>query len=368
MVSETRLVGEFFRLVQISSPSKRERHVADYLKAKLTGMGLKVEEDEAGFEIGGDTGNLIARFPGNGGPAIVFCAHMDTVQPGEGIIPVLQDGIITSQGATVLGGDDKAGISAILEAIQVIKEQNLAHPEIVIVFTVAEEGGLRGAQAVDVDSFGAEFAFCLDAGGPVGSVVNRGPAQNQLRASIYGRAAHAGICPEEGVSAIQIAAEAIMRTKLGRVDSETTANIGLISGGKATNIIPDCVELEGEARSLTDAKLAAQTEHMIETLQQVARKRGGRAEVSVQAVYPAINLAEDAPVIALTIKAAQAIGVEPQVIRTGGGSDANVLNGRGLPTANLGIGMEKVHSTDEFIRVADLINLTRLLLAIVKLA
>ncbi len=367
MVNEERLVQEFVDLVQISSPTRQERKVADYLKARLGELGLSVEEDNAGEKIGTDTGNLIGRLPGEG-PALMFCAHMDTVEPGVGIVPVVKEGIITSAGETVLGGDDKAGICAILETLEVIKENKLFHPNLVIVFTVAEEGGLKGAKALDIPKLGAELGFCLDAGGPVGTIVSRGPAQNQLKAVIRGRAAHAGLCPEEGISAIQVAAEAIMRTQLGRIDQETTANIGVISGGKATNIIPDRVELEGEARSLDIEKLDKQTKHMTETLERVCRERGAQAEIEVAQAYPQINLDPESRVVELAVEAARQLGIVPEVTQTGGGSDANIFNGKGLPTANLGIGMEKVHSTEEFIRVKDMVDVTRLLLQIIKLA
>jgi tripeptide aminopeptidase len=367
MVNQERIVQEFMHLVQISSPSKHERKVADYLIQRLENLGLSIQEDNAGEVIGGDSGNLIAHLPGSG-PTLMFSAHMDTVQPGEGIVPVLEQGIISSAAETVLGGDDKAGICAILETLEIIKEHKLPHPNLEIVFTVAEEGGLKGAQALDASALHSSFGYCLDAGGPVGTIIARGPAQDRIKAIVHGKAAHAGICPEQGISAIQVAAEGIMRTRLGRIDADTTANIGVINGGTATNIVPDRVELEGEARSVVESKLDRQTQHMVETLRGVCRDKGAEAEIEYSRVYAAINLAEDSPVIDLAIKAATEAGFTPQVQTTGGGSDANVFNGKGLPTANLGIGMEKVHTTSEFIRVQDLLNSTNLLLAIVKLA
>ncbi len=367
MVNQNRLLEEFLRLIQIDSPSKGERRVADYLKARLTELGFEVEEDQAGKQFGGDAGNVIARLKG-GRPELMFCAHMDTVQPGEGIVPRLNDGIITSAGETILGGDDKAGVCAILEALQVLRENHLPHPGLVVVFTVAEEGGLRGAKALDIAALGAEMGYCLDAGGPVGTVINRGPAQDQFTAVISGRAAHAGISPEDGISAIQVAAEAIMRTRLGRIDPETTANIGLISGGQATNIVPERVELKGEARSLDENKLAKQTRHMRETLEEVSRKRGAKLTMDWVPSYPALNLPAESPVIRLAVKAFQRLGIVSRVSQTGGGSDANIFNSKGLPTANLGIGMEKVHSCEEFIRVKDMVDMARFLLQVVELA
>ncbi len=367
MVNRDRIVNEFMRLVQIPSPSKHERQVADYLIQRLNYLGLSVEEDKAGDIIGGDSGNVIGRLAGTG-PALMFCAHMDTVQPGEGIQPVLEQGIISSASDTVLGGDDKAGICAILEMLEIIKENHLPHPTLEIVFTVAEEGGLRGAKALDISALQSRFGYCLDAGGAVGTIIARGPAQDKIQAVIHGKSAHAGVCPEKGISSIQVAAEAIMRTKLGRIDADTTANIGIINGGTATNIVPDRVELEGEARSLVEAKLNEQTYHMVETLKRVCRDRGAEPQIRFGRAYGSINLADDAPVIALARKAAKQAGFSAEVLTTGGGSDANIFNGKGLPTANLGIGMERVHTTNEYIKVQDLLNATSLLLKIVEFA
>ncbi|HEX3015916.1 MAG TPA: M20/M25/M40 family metallo-hydrolase [Desulfobacteria bacterium] len=367
MVNTERLIQEFIHLVRIPSPTLTERAIADYLTSRLKKLGFEVKEDRAGETIGGQAGNLIATLPGKG-PNVMFCAHMDTVQPGEGILPIIEDGVIRSSGDTILGGDNKAAICAILEALCVISENGLNRPALTIVFTVAEEGGLRGAKALDIREINADFGFLLDASGPVGMVVNRAPAQNHLKAVIRGRAAHAGICPEQGVSAIKVAAEAIMRTRLGRIDSETTANIGLISGGEGRNIVPEQVVLEGEARSVNVQKLKNQTQHMIENWKRVAAKWGAHAEIECVEAYPAINLAEDDPVVQLAARALGNIGLTPQVRQTGGGSDANVFNGKGLTTVNLASGMEKIHTTQEYIRIKDLVDLTRLILEITNLA
>lgn len=366
MLNEMRLLDEFMQLVQISSPTLQERQMADCLKDKLVDLGFTVTEDDAAKQLNGSSGNLIARLPGDGPNVVMLCAHMDTVQPGVGVIPVREGEVIRSKGDTVLGGDDKAGVCAILETLRVIKENNLPHPGLVVVFTVAEEGGLRGAKALNIPSLGADFGFCLDAGGPVGAIIQKAPAQVQIHAVIQGQAAHAGICPEQGISAIQVAAEAVMRMKLGRVDADSTANIGVINGGKATNIIPASVELDGEARSLIESKLSQQTTDMVETLKRVAQNKGAKAEVEVIPTYPAMFLSKDSKVMQIAVQAARDIGLTPKLIATGGGSDANIFNGAGLPTANLAIGMEKVHSTDEFIRVKDLIDMMRFLLAIVQ--
>ncbi|MGI6227864.1 MAG: M20/M25/M40 family metallo-hydrolase, partial [Peptococcales bacterium] len=351
------------------SETRNERKIADYLKSKLQSLGLNVFEDNAGTKIGGNAGNIIAELKGNNyAPRILFSAHMDTVQPGNNVQPILVDNIIKSQGNTILGADDKAGIAAILEMLKVIKEENIDHGLIQIIFSIAEEGGLFGAKNLDPKMIKAQMAYVLDSSGPAGHMVIQGPAQNQVEAVISGKAAHAGMVPEEGVNAIQIAARAIARMKIGRIDSETTANIGIIKGGKATNIVPDKVYLEGEARSLNRDKLDKQCQHMKECLKKAAEELGGEVEVNITLNYPEICLDEQEEVITIAKKAAQNLNFPIVLEKTGGGSDANILNGYGLPTLNLGIGMEKVHTTDEFITIDNLINNGRYLVEIIKSA
>lgn len=374
MVNEKRVVEEFLRLVQIDSPSLHERQIADYLKDKLTGLGLEVVEDDAGKAIGNtcdeQTGNLIAVLKGSlpHAPTLLFSAHMDTVEPGRGVKPLIKDGIISSDGTTVLGSDDKAGIAAILEAINILREENIPHGDIEIVLTVAEEIGLKGAKNLDYQRLKAKFAYVLDCDGPAGTIITRAPSQYRIKASIIGRAAHAGICPEEGINAIQVASEAIAKMKLGRLDDETTANIGVISGGKATNIIPDLVNVEGETRSVDPDKLEEETDKIIRILTGTAAEKGAQAKVEKELLYPRLKLEDDAPVVKMAAAAAVNICQNPVLIGTGGGSDANILNGYGLPTANLGIGMSKVHSTEEFITTENLVLNVRYLLEIIKIA
>ena len=292
---------------------------------------------------------------------------MDTVKPGENVEPILVDGIIKSQGDTILGADDKAGITAILEMLRVIKEKNIEHGPIQVIFSIAEEIGLLGAKNLNPDNIKADFAFVLDSSGPSGHLVIEGPAQNQIEVVVTGKAAHAGMAPEEGVNAIQIAARAIARMKLGRIDQETTANIGIIKGGEATNIIPDKVWLEGEARSLKREKLDKQCQHMKECFQRATEELGGIFEIKIDQNYPEISLPDDSEVISIAKKAGENLKIPIVLEKTGGGSDANILNGYGLPTLNMGVGMEKVHTTDEFITVENLVNNVRYLVEIVKI-
>lgn len=368
MVNEERMLQEFLELVQIDSPTMHERKIADMLIKKLAGLKLQVSEDKAGQVLNTGTGNIIGRLTGNieGVPKILFCAHMDTVEPGRGVRPVVKEGVVSTAGDTVLGGDDKAGIAAILEMLRVLWERNLPHGDIEVVFTVAEEGGLKGAKNLDYDVLKAEMGFVLDCSGSAGTIITRAPAQYRIVASIFGKAAHAGISPEEGVNSIVVASQAIAKMKLGRIDDETTANIGVIEGGKATNIIPELVNIEGEARSINPAKLEEQTEHMCRALEETAAENNARVRIEKEFLYPALNLTAKDPVVRVAMAAARTLMIDPVLVSTGGGSDANIFNGKGIPTANLGIGMCKVHTTEEYIKVQDLVLNARYLLEIVK--
>jgi len=375
IINQERVIQEFMELVRIPSLSRREGRIAQVVTEKLEGLGLKVEMDGAGKLIGGEAGNLIAVLgashkPGKTGTGctLLLSAHLDTVPPGEEIEPVLDHDIIRSSGNTILGADAKAGIAAILEAIRVIKEQKIPHPALVVVFSAAEEMGLMGASFLDRAMIRADFGVVLDSAGPVGGMVTRGPAQSRIRAVIKGKAAHAGIEPETGVSAVQIAAEAVRRMKLGRIDGETTANIGTINGGRATNIIPEEVVIEGEARSLLPEKLEEQNKLMKEAFVKAALQYGGTAEVEIRPAYPHIDLPEDEVVVGLVRRAGEKMGLKMKAISTGGGSDANIFNSMGIPTVNLTTGMEKVHTTQEYIRIEDLFKLTGLIVEIIAQA
>jgi tripeptide aminopeptidase len=351
----------FFDLVRTDSPSGEEDAVAAKLLFALARAGLEASRDPAG--------SVIARRAGWGSgaglPPLLLSAHMDTVQPGYGIDPQERDGIIHSNGTTILAADDKAGITAILEALRVTHGTGVDCRPVEVAFTVEEETGLAGAKALDLESIAARDAIVLDSTGPVGTIITRAPAQNGFQITVTGKAAHAGVSPEKGVSAIVAAARALAAMKLGRIDEETTANVGTITGGVATNIVPERVELKGEARSRDEAKLAAQTQHMVETFERAAREMGATADVVVTRSYSAIDVAPDAPIVALVSKAMQRCGVEPKLGATGGGSDANVYSAAGLAAVNLGIGMSNPHSVDEQIPVSELLKAAEVVLAII---
>jgi len=377
MIDRTRLVAEFLELVRIDSLSRREGRIAKRLGETLTGLGAAVEEDDAGQKVGGEAGNLLAKLPGTapGAPALLLCAHMDTVVPGENVKPVVSGDVIRTDGTTVLGGDDKSGLVAILETLRVLREDRIPHGPIDVLFTICEEYGLLGAKHFDAGRLRARTGLVLDVDGACELVV-RAPAANKMVFTVHGLEAHAGVCPEQGISAIKVAGEAIAAMRLGRIDAETTANLGMIEGGLAVNIVPNRVRLRGEARSLSLQKLEAQTDHMRRCFEEAAgrhRARVGerlhtaRAETRVERDYDRLDLPVDAPIVRLTERAAANLGKPFTTRATGGGSDANVLNGHGLQVANLACGMREIHTVNEWIDVKDMVATTELLLETVRL-
>jgi tripeptide aminopeptidase len=347
-IRRDRFLADFLELVRIPSPSGHEGKVAQVVKAKLMAMGLTFEEDEAGKGFGGEQGNLIVKVTGNlpDAPPLLLNAHLDTVVPCEGVNPVVEGDKVRSDGTTILGADNKAGVCVLLELLRVLQEDGIPHGPLEIVFTVGEETGLHGAKHLDYSRLQAKVGFVFDSGPPVNQVIVQAPSQKSLRAKIYGKAAHAGVSPEKGINAIQLAARAIAAMRLGRIDAETTANIGVIKGGLATNIVPELVEIHGEARSHDPRKLEEQIAHMVTLLESEAQKGGGKAEVEVWEAYRAFRINEtDLP--ARTVAAAlNRMGLTPQWKITGGGSDANVFNAHGIQTVILCCGQENPHSPE----------------------
>ncbi len=368
MVNEQRLVDEFLELVQIDSETGNEEQIASVLKNKFEALGLEVIEDNSKPTTGHGAGNLICNWKGDLSSAetIYFTSHMDTVVPGKNIKPIIKDGWITSDGTTILGADDKAGLAAILETIRVINEQNISHGDIQFIITVGEESGLVGAKALDTSLLHASYGYALDSNGDVGDIIVAAPTQAKLYAIIKGKTAHAGVAPEKGISAITLAAKAIAKMPLGRIDEETTANIGRFEGGKQTNIVADHVEILAEARSLVPEKMEAQVAKMKQAFESTAKEFGGAAEVTVKVMYPGFKQQAGDKVVEVAKKAAQVIGKKSQLLQSGGGSDANVISGHGIPTVNLAVGYEEIHTTNERIKVEDLVKVTKLVTAIIQ--
>ncbi len=377
MINQERIKNLLLELVQIDSVSREERDVAERIKAYCEEMGAEVFIDDAGEKVGGNTGNVIARFPGTvpNAEAIMMSAHMDTVVPGRGVKPIVEGDIIRTDGSTVLGGDDKSGCAVILETIRCLQEQSIPHAPIDAIFSICEEVGLLGAKHVDMSKVRAKYGIVFDSDDP-GFLFTKGPSANHFEFKIHGLESHAGVAPEFGISAIQIAAEAISAMKLGRIDEETTANIGVIQGGEATNIITNLVTLKGEARSLDDAKLEAQTAHMIKCFEDAA----ARYEVTVEGVttkasvesnvtreYYAMDVSDDSRVVKLVKEAASRMGLDVKTLASGGGCDANIFNKRGIECANLGTGMRAIHTVKEWLDVKDMYASAEMTLEIMRL-
>jgi tripeptide aminopeptidase len=377
MINQERVKNLLLELVQIDSHSRKERDVAERIKKYCEEMGAAVEIDDAGEKVGGNSGNVIARFPGTipGAETIMMSAHMDTVVPGEGVKPIVEGDIIRTDETTVLGGDDKSGCAVIIETIRCLQEQNIPHTPIEAVFSICEEVGLLGAKHVDVLKLKSKYGIVFDSDDP-GFLFTKGPSANHMEYIIHGLESHAGVAPEEGISAIRIAAEAIAGMNLGRIDDETTANIGQIEGGMATNIIPNKVVLKGEARSHSEDKLNAQTEHMEKCLQDAAAKyevtvAGKTTKASVEAhvvrEYSSMDVSDSSHVVQLVLQAASRMGLDVKTMASGGGCDANIFNRRGIECANLGTGMRAIHTVKEWLDVKDMYAAAEMTVEILKL-
>jgi len=368
--SRERLTELFLMLTRIPSPSRSERGVADVVISCLEEMGAQIHEDDTGQATGGDTGNLRCCVKGDGTePHLALGAHLDTVMPTGPIEPVLgDDGVFRNSSGTILGGDDKAAIAALLHATELLKASGRPFPSYELFFTVSEEIGLVGIKHLSENALRSPLAAVLDASGPVGGIVAKAPSMQNLRATFRGQAAHAGVEPERGRSAIQAAGRAVGTMQLGRLDKETSANIGVISGGVATNIVPDQCVIEGECRGHDEEKLAQVAAAMVDAIQEAAAQTGVDVDVSLVHEFRAFSLTGRSPVVRLARAAVSALGLEPRILTAGGGSDANVLNARGLPTINLDAGMMRVHSPDEFIALDELEKLCALVLQLIMLA
>ena len=355
-VNEDRLIQTFMDLVKITSPSKSERLVADYLVNYLNNLGLELTEDNAGKKLGGNCGNLYCRVPATQQGAIPFAilTHMDTVVPCENTQPVLKDGVISVTSPTVLGADDKAGIAEVLELITVLIENQLPHGEIELVFTISEETYMHGARNLDVSWFHSKYALILDEQGAPGVIINQAPYLYTLNVTVHGKAAHAGMCPEDGINAIQMASRAISLMTLGRLDDETTANIGLIQGGFARNIVPNSVYIEGESRSLNRDKVIAQVQHMETCFKTAAEELKGTVTLDIQESFPGYEVPKDCEFIQMLVSATEQTGLKSVIRHSGGGTDANVLNKKGIQSVVLSMGFRDMHTVLEHVFVEDL--------------
>jgi tripeptide aminopeptidase len=356
VINQERLVNTFLELVAIDSPTGHEEAISLDLAERLVGLGGEVLRDEHG--------NLVARWPGADGRAdwLMLSAHMDTAGTDVGIKPQIRDGVIYSDGTTILGGDDKSGVAVILEVLSVLQERNLSHPPLEVVITVSEETGLLGARLLDKSQLLSRRGYVMDSGGPAGIIVVSAPSQDSLQITVRGKKAHAGSEPERGINAIRVASEAIAAMPLGRIDEETTANIGVIEGGTATNIVPDEVRVRGEARSRDDMKLAHQTAAMARAFEAAAERNGARVELKIKRMYNTYAWTEKTPTVAAAIAAAERLGLTPRTKAGGGGTDANIYAEYGIQCAVLSTGQQDVHTPNEHIAISDMVNSARWLL------
>ena len=367
MINKERLLSEFFELVQIDSETGFERKIAEDLKKKFEQLGLVVYEDDTTSRTGHEAGNLIGLLKGNidGGETILLNCHMDTVSPGQGVKPSVKDGYVVSDGTTILGADDKAGIAALLESLRILKEKNIPHGDVQIVITVGEEADLVGAKALDPKILTADYGYAIDTGGNVGNIKSSAPARGMISVDVYGKTAHAGVAPEKGVSAITIAAKAIANMPLGRIDSETTANIGAFEGQSPLNVVCDHVKVSGEARSFDNKKLEEQLALMKYEFERAAKEFGGEVETTVEISFTGFKLTDGEPVVEVAKRAAKKIGRPCELFAAGGGSDANIFNGHGIPMVVLACGYEDIHTKNEKIAVEELNKLAEMVLAVI---
>ncbi|MCF8092864.1 MAG: M20/M25/M40 family metallo-hydrolase [Desulfotignum sp.] len=371
MINSQRLARRFTLLVQIDSESRSEARVAAEIEKILTRMGAAVCYDTAKEKTGGNCSNLVAKFAGNRPvPPMFLSGHMDTVVPGKGVRVGFENGVFTSDGTTILGSDDKSAIAIILEVMDVVKENNLPCPPVELIFTVCEEIGLLGAKYFDLSLIDARFGYILDSTDTKG-IVTRAPAANKIFIQVYGRAAHAGAAPEKGVSAIYAAARAISELELGRIDNETTCNLGIITGGMATNIIPEKVEIKGEVRSHDPEKLSAVTQKIVDAFEKTTQALRGidtvpRVKIVVENDFPNTHIPETHKAVVLARKAAANLGRTLESKTIGGGADANIFFGKGVVAGVLGTGMTDVHTVKESISLKDMEDTTRLVLEILQ--
>ncbi|MCJ7617371.1 MAG: M20/M25/M40 family metallo-hydrolase [Desulfobacterales bacterium] len=375
MINRDRLMETFTHLVGIDSVSKEEGPICLELRGIFESMGAETFVDTAGEKTGSNTGNLIARFKGNiKCPPLLLNAHMDTVNPGKGISVIFKDGTFTSDGTTILGADDKSAIAIIIETIRILQENNLEYGPIEIVLTICEEIGLLGAKHLDYSLITADYGYALDATDTEG-IVTRAPAANRIGFKVHGKDAHAGAAPEKGINAIWLASKAIAALDIGRIDHETTCNIGIIEGGIATNIVPNMVLVKGEARSHDKAKLSKITDKIVSSFKNVIDNYKKSApsdelpclEIFIENDFSLTNIPDDNSVVSFACKAAENIGRNLVSKTSGGGSDANIFFEKGITVGVLGTGMKDMHTVRESVKLDDMVRTVELLLEITRI-
>jgi len=383
MINTERMTEHVMDLIRIDSPSRREKEVALRLEKEMKELGAECFYDNAGEKVNGNVGNLIVRIKGNksGVAPFFLSAHMDTVGPGEGIKPRIENGLIRSDGTTILGSDDKSGVAVIVEVLRTLKESGIPHGDIEVAFTICEEIGLLGAKHIDISKFDSRYGIVLDSSTP-SRLVLRCPSAVKMEFTVHGLEAHAGVCPENGISAIKIASEAIACMKLGRIDEITTANIGIIKGGRATNIIPNLVKAVGEARSHSEESLKRQVDHMRKCFHDAVSgyevtihdelavegtTRVATLEESIERSYDRMDVPPESVPARLVETAVANLGHKIERHASGGGCDANYFNKMGIECVNLGTGMYDLHTVNEYLVLEEFYRCSEIVLESVKL-
>lgn len=363
MINEKRLIDTFIEMVEISSESFNEKAMMEYVAAKMKNLGMKVDFDKAGEKAGSNGTNVYGYFEGNSAlDSIVLSAHMDTVKPGNNVKVVVDGDIIKTDGTTILGGDDKSGIAIVLECLETIIENNLDSRSVECVFTICEEVGLLGGKELDYSKIKSKQAIVFDSGGDIGLITVQAPGQYKITGNFKGVSAHAGIEPEKGINAIQVAAHAIENMPLLRIDEETTANVGLFNAGVATNIVTPEATIVCEARSTNADKLEAQVAAMVKSMEDAAKDYNTTVDVEVIKAYDPYVIAPDAKVVTDFSKAIELCGLVAKLVPSGGGSDSNSFNKNGIVSIVTSTGMKNVHTLDECISKSDMIACAQVLL------
>lgn len=368
MISTKKVLDTFLSLVKIDGASGNEKDVAAFIKKRLTELNISVSEDNAGETFGGNSGNLICYYPGivKDATPILIAAHMDSVEPTKNIKPIIDDGIIKSDGSTILAADDRVGVTAILESLSEIVENNITTGPIYIVFTVAEEIGMYGSKFLKRESLPVELGFVFDSSAKPGDIITIAPSSHYMEIKVIGKAAHAAVQPENGINAIKMASEAITQLENGRVSETCTINFGVINGGKAINVVPSEVIIQADVRSIKEEESKFWREKISTVFNETAEEYKGKCEINIVEKYKSFNLDSDNNVVKIASKGIEDIGLQPNNIQYPGGSDANIINSIGIPCVNLGLGYRNVHSTREYISIENLVKSVELGLSIYK--
>jgi len=363
-INKERLISTFMELASISSPSWKEHEVLDYITDRFTSLGIPYKKHVCSGSF-----NLLATARGTSEKKpILLSAHTDTVVPCDSVKPVISGNRIMSDGTSILGSDDKAAIAMFIEALEIARETRLPHGPVEILLSCAEELGLLGIKNFDMGVIKSKRAFVFDSGGRVGKIVIKAPYHSSMEITIKGKAAHAGMEPEKGISAISVLAAIIAALPNGRIDDVTTMNVGIISGGRATNIVAEEAFCKLEVRSIDKKKMLMVEKKIRETISDITKESGARAVIHRELEYPGFSISEESDIAKFTCKALTNIGIRPEFEISGGGSDTNILNRAGIRAINLSCGMQKVHTTGEFITIKDLVNGTRLVLSLIEMA